>query len=101
MPSPVEGSTFSKGELCLLTFITAISCANKTLSGKLYELTTGNNVSYNNSQITRTDNATGVIGVTANLNQSGNWLCQFTATGANNATIEISPLFEFKVEDPI
>jgi len=101
MPSPQEGSIFTKGQLQPLTFITAFNANGASLSATLHYITVGNNVSFNNAQVTVVDAPTGVLQITPSLNYSGNCAIQFKKVGANNSSIEYSPIFEFKVEDPI
>jgi|WetSurMetagenome_2_1015567.scaffolds.fasta_scaffold114578_2 hypothetical protein len=101
MPSPVEGTLFTKGEKRTLTFVTANNyTASNNKTGKLYNLTTGNNIALNNNDITIADNATGTLTIVGNLNESGNWLAQFTMADNNNNVV-ISPVYEYKVEDAI
>lgn len=100
MPSPVEGSVFTKGTIQTVTFVLGFNLAPLTnRAGKLVNLTTGNNFSYNNAQITVADNATGTITIPANLTEAGEYIAQFAA---NNATLKsYSSDFEFKVVEPI
>ena len=73
--------------------------ALSNFAGKFYNVTTGNNFSYNNAQIAVSDNATGTITISANLSETGRYIAQFSG---NNATLkEYSPEFEFDVVDPI
>lgn len=100
MATPVEGNIFSKGDIRTLTFVLGFNLAPLgTQAGKLYNLTTGNNLALNNAQITVADNATGTITITANLNETGDWLAQFSS---NNATLKsYSPVFSYKVTTPV
>jgi hypothetical protein len=101
MPSPVEGSSFYKGEKRVLTFITGVDMTSlPTRSGKFVNLTSNNNVSYNNSDITVADAVTGTLTVSANLSEAGEWMGQFYA---NNSTtlLQYSPVYTFKVLNPI
>ena len=100
MPSPVEGSIYTKGTLKTLTFILGFNLTPLTTrTGKLVNLTTNNNFSYANAAITVADNATGTVTILANLSESGEYMAQFSA---NNATLkDYGPEFFFKVVDPI
>lgn len=101
MPSPVEGSVFTKGDILTLTFICGQNMtALPAKAGKLLNLTNSNNFSYNNAQITVVDAATGTLSIAANLNEAGLYIAQFKANNASSLVTH-SPIFEFKVIDPI
>jgi hypothetical protein len=103
MPAPLEGSVFMVGEKRTLTFVTGFNWSaanNKT--GTFINLTNANNnVSFNNSDITVADNATGTVTVPANFTAAGFYTAQFKMATANNNNISYSPLYTFVVYAPL
>jgi hypothetical protein len=101
MPNPVEGKIFTTGSLRPLTFVQGFNSAGLVNTGKLTNLSTGNNFTYNNAQITTIDNNTGTLQISANLAETGEYLAQFRGEPANNATVLFSTVYSFRVVDPI
>ena len=101
MARPVQGDVFTAGELRPLTFVQGFNCADLVNTGKLSNLTTSNNYTYNNTQITVNDNGTGTITITANLSEAGEYIAQFRGEPSNNSAIYYSPIYSFRVQSPI
>ena len=101
MPAPTQGDIFYKTEIRSLNFVNGFNSGTLEWTGKLSNLTNGNTTSFNNTQITVTLNSTGAISISANLAEAGEYLAQFRAAPANNASSQYGPAFSFRVVNPI
>lgn len=100
MPNPVQGSEFTVGDITPLSFVTNIDLTDlPTLQIILTNLTTGNAFTYNNANITVSDNNTGVVLITANLSEAGEYTAQLHANN-NTALVSHSGIFDFIVQSP-
>jgi len=101
MPSPVETPTLCVGEKRTLTFVTGLDFTNSNNNTALFtNLTTGNNLTFNNASLTLVDTVTGVVTLSFNASEAGEYVGQITASN-NNATTGTtlkSPLFSLKVQ---
>jgi len=98
---PVQGNQFTVGELRQQTYVLGYNTTGLVMSGNFDNLTSGNNTTFNNSDITINDNSTGTITITANLSVAGEYLAQFRGEPSNNASIQFSPIYSFRVVSPI